>query len=189
MTIHDAAGPEEGPPTRHRQTEDARTMSIDDLNNAIDALDPDDVIGRDRLALAPAKDALVRAGFYAYGMLDEENRWAIAVDDELGRVDVRVGDDGLLVVLRASSPGRYADEESPWRQRSRARLARMTLPRIARGFLQDHQEAFWDEEEEGIAVIERYQLPFNRADDIGDFVREHFPKLESVLEVIERQLD
>lgn len=164
-------------------------MTFDDLNDAIDPLDPNDVIGRDRLALAPVKDALIRAGFYAYGMLDDENRWAIAVDDELGRVDVRVGDDGLLVVLRASSPGRYADEESPWRQRSRSRLARMTLPRITRGFLEPHQEAFWDDEEEGIAVVERYQLPFNRAADIGDFVREGLPKLEAVLDVIERQLD
>ncbi|MGB3328116.1 MAG: hypothetical protein WBA46_04125 [Thermomicrobiales bacterium] len=164
-------------------------MSLDDLNNAIDSLDPDDVIGRDRLALAPAKDSLVAAGFYAYGMLDDENRWAIAVDDELGRVDVRVGHDGLLIILRASSPGRYAEEESPWRQRSRARLARMTLPRITRGFLQDHQEAIWDEDEEGIAVIERYELPFNRAPDVGAFVRAHLPGLEAILDVIERQLD
>lgn len=163
-------------------------MPYDNFDD-IDQLHPDDTIGRDRLSLAPAQESLKRAGFYAYGMLDDENRWTIAVDDEIGRVDVRVGDDGLLVILRMSSPGRYAEEESLWRQRSRARLARMTLPRITRGFLAEHQEAIWDEEEEGIAVIERYQLPFNRADDVGDFVREHLPKLETILDVIERQLD
>jgi len=154
-----------------------------------DELGPEDRIGRDRLALEPARQSLIAAGFYAYGMLDDQNRWSIAVDDELGRVDVHIGDDGLDVLLWASSPGLYADEENEWRRKSRARLARITIPRITRGFLEPHQAAFWDETEEGIAVTERYQLPFTRAADIGDFVREHLPQLEDVLDTIMRQLD
>lgn len=155
----------------------------------LDDLHPDDLIARDRLALAPVLDSLKAAGFYAYGTLDDQSRWTIAVDDELGRVDVRVGDDGFLVVLQMTSPGLYADEENTWRQQSRARLARISIPRIARGYLEPHQSARWDEVEEGVAVFEYYELPFNRAADIGAFVREHLPKLEAILELIERELN
>lgn len=154
----------------------------------IDDLDPRDTIARDRLALAPVLESLKQAGFYAYGTLDDQSRWTIAVDDELGRVDVRVGDDGFHIVLQMSSPGLYADEDNIWRQRSRARLARISIPRIARGFLEPHQSAMWDEVDEGVAVSEHFELPFNRAADVGEFVREQLPKLESLLELIEREL-
>lgn len=154
----------------------------------IDDLDPRDTIARDRLALAPVLESLKEAGFYAYGTLDDQSRWSIAVDDELGRVDVRVGDDGFFIVLQMTSPGLYADEENPWRQQSRARLARISIPRIARGFLEPHQSARWDEVDEGVAVFEHYELPFNRSADVGTFVREQLPKLESILGLIEREL-
>lgn len=154
----------------------------------LDDLNPQDTIARDRLALEPVLASLKEAGYYAYGTLDDQNRWTIAVDDEIGRVDVRVGDDGFDVILSMSSPGLYAEEENPWRRRSRNRLARIAIPRIAQGFLEPHQTASWDEIEEGVAVFEHYQLPFNRAGDIGHFVREYHPKLEDVLTIIERQL-
>jgi hypothetical protein len=154
----------------------------------IDDLDPRDTIARDRLALAPVLESLTSAGYYAYGTLDDKSRWTIAVDDEIGRVDVRVGDDGFQIVLWMSSPGLYADEENIWRQQSRARLARISIPRIARGFLEPHQTAMWDEVDEGVAVSEHYELPFNRAGDVGEFVREQLPRLESLLELIEREL-
>jgi hypothetical protein len=154
----------------------------------LDDLDPRDVIARDRLALAPVQESLKQAGFYAYGTLDDQSRWSIAVDDELGRVDVRVGDDGFEVMLWMSSPGLYADEDNEWRRRSRCRLARMTIPRIAQGFLEPHQAATWDEVDEGVAVSEHYQLPFNRAGDLGQFVRTQLPQLEHLLVTIERQL-
>jgi hypothetical protein len=154
----------------------------------LDDLDPRDVIARDRLALTPVLESLQRAGFYAYGTLDDQSRWSIAVDDELGRVDVRVGDDGFEIILWVSSPGLYADEENIWKRNSRSRLARMSIPRIAQGFLEPHQSAMWDEVEEGVAVSEHYQLPFNRAADVGQFVRMQLPKLEDVLSGIERQL-
>lgn len=154
----------------------------------IDDLDPRDVIARDRLTLAPVLESLKSAGYYAYGTLDDQSRWTIAVDDELGRVDVRVGDDGFHIVMTMSSPGLYADEENFWRQQSRNRLARITIPRIARGYLEQHQSATWDEVEEGVSVSEHYELPFNRAGDVGEFVREQLPKLEDVLTLIEREL-
>ena len=154
----------------------------------LDDLDPRHVIARDRLALAPALASLKEAGYYAYGTLDDQSRWTIAVDDELGRVDVRVGDDGFEIVLSVSSPGLYADEENIWKRRSRNRLARIAIPRIARGFLEAHQTAIWDEIDEGVAVSEYYQLPFNRAKDIGQFVRTQHPSLEDILSRIERQL-
>jgi hypothetical protein len=154
----------------------------------LDDLDPRDVIARDRLALAPVLDALKAAGFYAYGTLDDQSRWTIAVDDELGRVDVRVGDDGFEVTLWMSSPGLYADEENEWKRRSRSRLARMTIPRITQGYLEPHQTAQWDEVEEGVSVSEHYQLPFNRAPDIGQFVLTQLPQLDQLLTLIEREL-
>lgn len=154
----------------------------------LDDLDPRDVIARDRLSLTPVLESLQRAGFYAYGTLDDQSRWSIAVDDELGHVDVRVGDDGFEIILWVSSPGLYADEENIWKRNSRSRLARMSIPRIAQGFLEPHQSAMWDEVEEGVAVSEHYQLPFNRAADVGQFVRTQLPKLEDVLSGIERQL-
>jgi hypothetical protein len=64
----------------------------------------------------------------------------------------------------------------------------MTIPRIAQGFLEPHQSAMWDEVDEGVAVSEHYQLPFNRAGDVGQFVRTQLPQLEHVLALIERQL-
>lgn len=142
----------------------------------------------DREALQPARHSLTDAGFYAYGMIGEDHRYVIAVDDEMGRADVRIGDDGFDVVLTVSSPGLYADEENDWRRASRARLARISLPNITRGFLEPNQVARWDEVEEGVALSETWQLPFTRANDIGTFVREHLPPLEDVLTQIESQL-
>lgn len=142
----------------------------------------------DQETLEPVRQALRRDGFWAYGTIDETNRWSVAVDDEIGRVDVRIGMDGYELELRASSPGLYADEESPWRYQARARLARLQIPRIARGYLDDHQQAVWDDVEEGIAVIETVELPFQRSDDIPMFIRTRLPELEDLVAEIERQL-
>ncbi len=166
-------------------------MNPNDSNNIFDSDDllPDESISQDRKALEPVLQSLKDAGYYAYGMVNEHNVWTIAADDEIGRVDVRVGQDGFEVVLWMSSPGLYADEESPFKQSSLARLARIALPRISRGFLEPHQTASWDEVDQGVAVTEHYELPFTRAADIGPFVRENHPKLEELLTLIERQLD
>lgn len=141
-----------------------------------------------RRALAPVQASLAAAGFYAYGTLDDANRWTIAADDEAGRIDVRVGRDGFEIQLWASSPGLYAEEENPFRRRALERLARITLPNIARGLLEPHQNATWDEVDQGIAVTLRYELPFTRGDTIGDFVRDRLPELEALLEFVESRV-
>jgi hypothetical protein len=165
-----------------------RELSMNDdlqeISNTPFSDDPE----REKAVLEPVRRSLIEAGYYAYGTIDEQNRWSIAVDDEAGRVDVHLGRDGLEVVLWASSPGLYAEEESEWRQRSLARLARIQLPAINRGFLEPNQVAMWDDVEQGIAVSETWELPFTRQYDIGMFVREHLPRLEEVLITIERQL-
>ena len=66
-------------------------------------------IERDRAALEEARSVLIAAGYYAYGRLDDQNRYAISVDDETGRADVRIGDDGYEIELWVSSPGLYAE--------------------------------------------------------------------------------
>lgn len=158
------------------------TLMFNDIDQSEYAL------ANDRAALAPAQRSLQAAGFYAYSTLDDQNRWTVAVDDELGRVDVHIGHDGYEVTLWASSPGLYADEENEWRRQARERLARIRLPSVARGFLDEHQTASWEEVDAGIAVSCTYELPFNRGDDIGAFAREHLPGLEEVLTTIERQI-
>ncbi len=149
---------------------------------------PRDAIATARRALEPVQASLIAAGFYAYGTLDDQHRWTIAADDEAGRIDVRVGADGFVVELWSSSPGLYAEEENEFRRRALERLARMTIPNIARGFLEPHQSANWDEVEHGVAVRLSYELPFLRAADVGAFVRAKLPELEKLLGFVEQQV-
>ena len=149
---------------------------------------PPDAIAAARRALEPVQRSLSEAGFYAYGTLDDQHRWTIAADDEAGRIDVRVGSDGFEVELWASSPGLYAEEENAFRRRALERLARMTIPNVARGFLAPHQSAMWDEVDQGVAVRLRYELPFTRGAEVGDFVREKLPELEELLGFVETQV-
>jgi hypothetical protein len=145
-------------------------------------------VPRENRALEPVKASLERAGFYAYGTFDDQRRWTIAVDDELGRVDVRIGSDGFVIEMWATSPGLFAEEENDWRRRAHERLARMTIPNVARGMLAPHQSASWDEVEQGICVRVHYELPFTRAQQVGPFVREHLPELEELLTLVESQI-
>jgi len=154
---------------------------------SLDELSP--TIERDRLALEPVLKSLRLAGFYAYGTFDDQQRWTIAVDDEAGRIDVRVGSDGYHVALWGSSPGMFADEENDWKRRAHERLVRIMLPNIARGHLADHQEAMWDDVDQGIAVRISYELPFYRAEQIGAFVREHLPELDDTLTLVGSQIE
>ncbi len=149
---------------------------------------PQDAIARARRALAPVLVSLQEAGFYAYGTVDDQHRWTIAADDEEGRIDVRVGRDGFDVELWASSPGLYVEEDNEFRRRALERLARMTIPNIARGFLLPHQSASWDETEHGVAVRLHYELPFTRGDDVGGFVRGKLPELAELLAEVETRV-
>lgn len=163
-----------------REPVDVTVSSLDELRPITD---------REREALAPVLASLKLSGFYAYGTFDEQQRWTIAVDDEEGRVDVRIGADGFEVVITTSSPGMFADEENEWKRRAQERLARMQVTSIARGQLAPHQHAYWDEVEHGIAARVTYELPFTRAAQVGAFVREHFPEADEVLNVVEAQVD
>ena len=154
------------------------------------SLDQDiDIVERDRKALVPVLASLRASDFYAYNTYDDQHRWTVAVDDEAGRIDVRVGSDGFRVELWASSPGMFADVDNEWKRRAQERLVRMMLPRIASGQLGEHQQAMWDEVDQGVAVRISYELPFTRAEQIGEFVRQRLPELEKLLIAIESQID
>jgi hypothetical protein len=151
-------------------------------------LESSDGIARAREALAPVREALQRAGFHAYGTIDEENRWVISADDEAGHVDVRVGPDGYQLELWATVPGLFSEEENDFRRRAMERLARMTIPAVRQGFLAPHQSAWWDETEGGPGARIRYELPFTAADQTGTFARERLPELEKLLDFIATQV-
>ena len=148
-----------------------------------------DIVENDRLALEAVQRSLREAGLYAYGTYDDQQCWTIAVDDEAGRVDVRVGTDGFHIEFWASSPGMFADEENDWKRRAHERLVRIMLPNIARGHLGPHEQAMWDDVDQGVAVRVTYELPFNRSQAIGAFVLEHLPQLEDVLARVESQIE
>lgn len=161
----------------------------DDIHGGA-AAEPEDEIDVEqaRVLLEPVRASLVAAGFYAYGTFDDQMRWSIAVDDEIARVDVRATEEGYLVELWATSPGLFMDEENEWRRRVLERLARRTVPAIARGMLGPGQEAVWSEEDHGVGVRLRYRLPIIDAPLVGDFVRSHIGELDEVLTFVESQV-
>jgi hypothetical protein len=160
----------------------------DDVDLAVLQADrPDEVITA-RKALVPVEQSLRDAGFYAYGMFNDQHRWIVASDTEEGRIDVRVGQDGYEVQLWATSPGLYADVENEWRRRAMERLARMTIPRIAQGMLEPYQSAEWDDVDHGVGVRITFEVPFTRVNDIGAIVRERLPELETLLSFVESQV-
>jgi len=161
---------------------------IDQLYTVTNGVASADTIARAREALEPARAALQAADFYAYGTVDDQNRWVISADDEAGHVDVRLGQDGLEVDLWTTSPGLFADEENEFRRRAMERLARRTIPAVAQGFLAPNQAAWWDEMDHGPAARIRYELPFTGTDQMGTFVRERFPELEQLLDLIVNQV-
>jgi hypothetical protein len=166
---------------------EARYGPEDSLETVID-LDRADEIVRARSVLAPVQRSMKEAGFYAYGVFDQQQRWTIASDDEAGRFDIRLEGSDLVVSLWLSSPGKFVEVENDWRRRALERLTRMTLPNVARGYLESNQEALWDEVDQGIAVRITYRMPIERAEFVGDFVRDHIPDLERLLEFVEQQV-
>jgi len=169
------------------------TILLDPLHTADEEIGragggPSDAIARARRLLQPVQESLTDAGFYAYGTVDDQNRWTIAVDDEGGRVDVWVGHGGLVIALWTSSPGLYADVENPWRRRRIERAVRGSLARVGRGMLAPHQLVTWDEVEQGVAVGVRYLIPVARAAEAGPIVRARLPELMDLLQAVERRL-
>jgi len=159
-----------------------------EVRDLTEGTDRPDEIAVARRALEPIEQSLRAAGFYAYGTFDDQHRWTVAVDDEACRVDVRIGPDGYIVELWASSPGLFADEENEWRRRAQERLARIIIPNIARGQLQPHQSASWDAVDHGVSVRLSYELPFTQAETVGQFVLGHLPELDEVLTFVESRV-
>lgn len=141
-----------------------------------------------RHALEPVAAALREAGFYAYTTLDEENRWSVACDTDEGHVDVRLGADGYDLDVWDTSPGLFMEEENDRRREALERLARVSLPAIARGFLEPNQEVWWEEAEHGIGVRLRYHLPFALRDEIGRIAKERLARLNEVIAAVETRL-
>lgn len=138
--------------------------------------------------LAQARQSLADEGFYAYGMLDDQQRWVVAIDDEQGQADVGLEDDGFVVEIRGVSPGLFSEEESEWRRRALERLARRVIPSVSRGLLDPNQSASWSENEQGVAVGMTYRFPFDRAADIGPLVREALAQIDDLVTEVESQL-
>ncbi|MDI3340832.1 MAG: hypothetical protein QJR03_09890 [Sphaerobacter sp.] len=141
-----------------------------------------------RAVLEPVAAVLRAAGFYAYTTLDAENRWSVACDTDEGHVDVRVGDDGYELDVWDTSPGLFMDDENERRREARERLARVSLPAIARGLLEPAQDVWWDEGLHGVGVRLRCQVPFALRDEIGRIAKERLARLNAVIGEVEARL-
>ncbi|HVX30742.1 MAG TPA: hypothetical protein VHA53_09705, partial [Nitrolancea sp.] len=139
-------------------------------------------------ALQPVLEELTRAGLYAYLTVDDASRWTVASDTEFGRIDVRVGADGYELEVWDTSPGLFWEEEEDHRREAFERLARVSLPKIARGLLDEGQEAWWDEFDHGVGVRIRAELPFARREQIAAIARYQLERLNDVLALLERRL-
>lgn len=162
---------------------------MDEPNLQLDRYLADDQLTAEQKALlARARQSLADEGFYAYGMLDDKQRWVVAIDDELGQADVRLDDDAYVIELRGVSPGLFSEEESEWRRRALERLARRVIPNVARGMLEANQSAIWSDTEEGVAVGMTYRLPLSESNEIGAFVRRMLPDVDDLVTEVESQL-
>lgn len=161
----------------------------DDINPRLERYLADSKLSPEEKALlAQARQSLADEGFYSYGMLDEQQRWVVAIDDERGQADVRVEDGQFVIEIRGVSPGLFSEEESEWRRRALERLAKRVIPNVARGMLEPNQSASWSEHDEGVAVGMTYTIPLDRAADIGPFVQQALPTIDDLVTLVESQL-
>jgi hypothetical protein len=150
----------------------------------------DEIVQRlsDRDELRPIMDVFSSMGLYSYMTVDEQSRWTVACDTDLGRIDVRVGADGLDLDVWDTSPGLFWEEEDERRREGLERLARVSLPAVARGFLSGAEEAWWDEVDHGVGVRVHHELPFALRDRIGEIARQQLIVLNDAIALIERKL-
>ncbi len=161
----------------------------EDLNPRLERYLTDDrLTPQQKKLLAQARQSLADEGFYAYGMLDDRQRWVVAVDDEHGQADVGLEDDNYVIEVRGVSPGLFSEEDSEWRRRALERLARRVIPNVARGMLEPNQTASWSENEAGVAVGMTYRFSFDRAAEIGALVRQALPQIDDLVTEVESQL-
>jgi hypothetical protein len=158
----------------------------------LDREDPqrDEIIQRlgDRIALQPVIAELAAAGFYAYMTVDDMSRWTVASDTEYGRVDVRIGSDGFDLDVWDTSPGLFWEEEEDHRREAYERMARVSLPAVARGVLNAGQQAWWDDGDHGVGVRVHYELPFSLREQIGAIARRQLELLNDTIALLEQRL-
>ncbi|HMM41603.1 MAG TPA: hypothetical protein PKA95_06860 [Thermomicrobiales bacterium] len=140
------------------------------------------------VALEPITGIFTEAGFYAYRTLDDENRWTVAVDIEEGHIDVRIGPDGFDLDVWATSPGLFVDEQDPRRRHALERLARISIPGIRRGFLEENQTLNWSEHEQGLSLRSSFSVPFSAAARLPGLAIEQLGELNKHLRFIERRI-
>lgn len=150
----------------------------------------DDIVQRlsDREALQPVLQELSGAGLYAYITVDDMSRWTVASDTEFGRIDVRVGADGYELDVWDTSPGLFWEEEEDHRREAFERLARVSLPAIARGMLDAGQQAWWDDADHGVGVRVYCELPFSRQEQIVAIAQRQLEILNDTIALLERRL-
>lgn len=141
-----------------------------------------------RIALEPVVRILRDAGLYAYRTIDEENNWSVAIDLEEGHVDVRIGEDGYELDVWATSPGLFVDEEDPRRRHALERLARISIPGLRRGFLEENQILEWNDLERGLSLRSRFALPFSAGERLPQVALDQLRELNQHLAVIERRI-
>lgn len=161
------------------------SREVDDLENA----DESAPSGNERAVLQPIAEMLRRAGLYAYVTLDDQNRWSACADTDEGRIDIRLGTDGLEVEVWGTSPGLYVEVEPFKRRIAMERLARISLPAIARGYLLPGQEIWWDETDHGLGARIRSQLPFAVQEQIGAIALRRLGELNELIVLVEQKLN
>jgi hypothetical protein len=141
-----------------------------------------------RAALTPLISVFRNQEIYAYGILDDENRWSVAADLEDGHIDVRIGADGYDLDVWATLTGMYADEEQERRRFALERLARISIPGLQRGFSSEGNVLDWDDAEHGIRLRQSAVVPFSAAHRLPEIALSQLANLQNALLVIERQL-
>ncbi|CAN5774043.1 hypothetical protein BH20CHL4_BH20CHL4_06050 [soil metagenome] len=142
----------------------------------------------ERRLLELARSALSLNGFYAYVMLDEHQQWCVAADDEEGRVDVHADAGGYVVQVCSSSPGLFMEEESVWRRQALERLARRVVPNVARGMLDEHQTATWNDDDHGVSVCTSHQVAAESPGQVPLVARQALTRIDDLLTLVESQL-
>jgi hypothetical protein len=83
----------------------------------------------------------------------------------------------------------YIDEENVRRRHALERLARVTIPSMQRGLLDDTQRLSWDDVEKGIAIRKTIQLPFASTDMLPDIAVQQLEDVNRTLLFLARQIN
>ncbi len=131
---------------------------------------------------------LTHAGYYAYLNIDEQNRWTVSADAEDGHIDVRLGGQAYILDVWDTSPGLYWEEENERRFHALERRARLAVPAIARGIVDEDQEIWWDEHEHGVGARITTVVALDQADRIATIAGQRLGALNQLLADVERRL-